>query len=148
MSRDIEQQLQRLQQQAAQLVQAGQYEQALDLAVQACNLAYAQYGENHPASILSLRALADMYQALGRYSEVEPLYRQAVDVLLQRVGKDDPILVDSMAALGETYEALGNYAMAEPLLRQAQLAMKARYPDPLCWGAFICQGDPGPLSGR
>lgn len=30
-------------------------------------------------------------------------------------------------------------------LRQAQLAMKAKYPDPFCWGAFICQGDQGPL---
>ena len=32
-------------------------------------------------------------------------------------------------------------------LRQAQLAVKARYPHPRYWGAFICQGDPGPLSG-
>jgi CHAT domain-containing protein len=31
-------------------------------------------------------------------------------------------------------------------LREAQLAMKARYPDPYYWGAFICQGDPSPLS--
>jgi CHAT domain-containing protein len=30
-------------------------------------------------------------------------------------------------------------------LRAAQLAMKAKYPDPFYWGAFICQGDPGPL---
>jgi CHAT domain-containing protein len=30
-------------------------------------------------------------------------------------------------------------------LRQAQLAMKAKYPDPFYWGAFICQGDPSPL---
>jgi CHAT domain-containing protein/tetratricopeptide (TPR) repeat protein/predicted RNA-binding Zn-ribbon protein involved in translation (DUF1610 family) len=30
-------------------------------------------------------------------------------------------------------------------LRQAQLALKARYPNPLFWGAFICQGDPAPL---
>src|SRR5262249_17314833 len=30
-------------------------------------------------------------------------------------------------------------------LRQAQLALKAQHPDPLYWGAFICQGDPGPL---
>ncbi len=30
-------------------------------------------------------------------------------------------------------------------LRQAQLALKAKYPDPFYWGAFICQGDPGPL---
>jgi len=31
-------------------------------------------------------------------------------------------------------------------LRQAQLAMKAKYPDPFYWGAFICEGEPGPLS--
>jgi CHAT domain-containing protein/tetratricopeptide (TPR) repeat protein len=31
-------------------------------------------------------------------------------------------------------------------LRKAQLAMKAKYPEPLYWGAFICQGDPGPLA--
>jgi CHAT domain-containing protein len=30
-------------------------------------------------------------------------------------------------------------------LRQAQLALKARYPHPFYWGAFICQGAPSPL---
>ena len=30
-------------------------------------------------------------------------------------------------------------------LRQAQLALKAKYPDPFYWGAFICQGDLSPL---
>ena len=32
-------------------------------------------------------------------------------------------------------------------LREAQLALKAWYPDPLYWGAFICKGEPGPLAG-
>jgi CHAT domain-containing protein len=31
-------------------------------------------------------------------------------------------------------------------LRQAQLTLKAKYSDPYYWGAFICQGDPSPLS--
>jgi CHAT domain-containing protein len=31
-------------------------------------------------------------------------------------------------------------------LRQAQLALKANYPDPFYWGAFICQG--APTDGR
>lgn len=39
---------------------------------------------------------------------------------------------------------LGGEGRAEAL-RNAQLAMKEKYPDPLYWGAFICQGDPSPL---
>ncbi|MFL5588394.1 MAG: tetratricopeptide repeat protein [Ktedonobacteraceae bacterium] len=31
-------------------------------------------------------------------------------------------------------------------LREAQLALKAKYPHPYYWGAFICQGDPRPLA--
>jgi CHAT domain-containing protein len=33
-------------------------------------------------------------------------------------------------------------------LRAAQLGLKAKYPDPYYWGAFICQGDPSPLGTR
>lgn len=29
-------------------------------------------------------------------------------------------------------------------LREAQLELRKRYPHPGDWGAFICQGDPGP----
>jgi CHAT domain-containing protein len=29
--------------------------------------------------------------------------------------------------------------------RGAQLALRTRRPDPYYWGAFICQGDPGPV---
>jgi tetratricopeptide (TPR) repeat protein len=39
---------------------------------------------------------------------------------------------------------LGGQSRAEAL-RNAQLAVKERYPDPLYWGAFICQGDPRPF---
>jgi len=33
-------------------------------------------------------------------------------------------------------------------LRNAQLTMKAKYPHPFFWGAFICQGNPGSLPPR
>jgi tetratricopeptide (TPR) repeat protein/CHAT domain-containing protein len=33
-------------------------------------------------------------------------------------------------------------------LREAQLTMKAKYPDPFYWGAFICQGDPHQLRAQ
>jgi CHAT domain-containing protein len=31
-------------------------------------------------------------------------------------------------------------------LRNSKLAIKEKKPDPIYWGAFICQGDPGPLT--
>jgi CHAT domain-containing protein len=30
-------------------------------------------------------------------------------------------------------------------LRDAQFAVRQKYPDPFYWGAFICQGNPGPF---
>ena len=33
-------------------------------------------------------------------------------------------------------------------LRAAQLAVKAKHPEPFYWSAFICQGNPGPLLRR
>jgi CHAT domain-containing protein len=39
---------------------------------------------------------------------------------------------------------LGGEPRAEAL-RQAQLTLKVKYPNPLYWGAFICQGEPGSL---
>jgi len=31
-------------------------------------------------------------------------------------------------------------------LREAQSAVRRRFADPLCWGGFVCIGDPGPLA--
>jgi len=33
-------------------------------------------------------------------------------------------------------------------LREAQLSMKKKYPNPYYWGAFICQGNPGPIMNK
>src|ERR1700682_681987 len=33
-------------------------------------------------------------------------------------------------------------------LRDAQLESKAKYQDPFYWAAFICEGNPAPLSAR
>jgi len=41
---------------------------------------------------------------------------------------------------------LGGQPRADAL-REAQLAMMEKHPEPLYWGAFICQGDPSRLSG-
>ena len=48
-------------------------------------------------------------------------------------------------ALADFYRRLLAGASRADALREAQLALRARYPHPYYWGAFICQGDPSPL---
>lgn len=43
------------------------------------------------------------------------------------------------------YELLVAGAPRAEALRRAQLEVRARWPEPLYWAAFVCQGDPGPL---
>jgi CHAT domain-containing protein/tetratricopeptide (TPR) repeat protein len=43
------------------------------------------------------------------------------------------------------YQRILNGQPRADALRDAQLALRRKYPDPFFWGAFICQGNPGPL---
>lgn len=43
------------------------------------------------------------------------------------------------------YDRILNGEARDEALREAQRALKKKYPDPLFWGAFICQGDTAPL---
>ena len=47
--------------------------------------------------------------------------------------------------MGLFYTALLAGQPRAKALRQAQIEIKRHYPNPLYWGAFICQGDPSPL---
>jgi CHAT domain-containing protein len=44
------------------------------------------------------------------------------------------------------YDRVLNGQGVADALRDAQLTMKEKYRDPYFWGAFICQGNPGPLT--
>jgi tetratricopeptide (TPR) repeat protein/CHAT domain-containing protein len=44
------------------------------------------------------------------------------------------------------YQQILSGAARGDALREAQLRLKEKHPEPLYWGAFICQGDPGPLA--
>jgi len=47
--------------------------------------------------------------------------------------------------MGEFYSRLLAGMRRADALREAQLILKAKYPAPFHWGAFISQGDPGAL---
>jgi CHAT domain-containing protein len=52
---------------------------------------------------------------------------------------------ETQELMAEFYRLLTAGEPRVAALRQAQLAVRVRHPSPLCWGAFICQGEPGRL---
>ncbi len=46
----------------------------------------------------------------------------------------------------EFYRRLIGGETVSEALRNAQLVLKKHYPDPFYWGAFVCQGDPSPMT--
>jgi CHAT domain-containing protein len=46
------------------------------------------------------------------------------------------------------YKKLSSGKGRAEALREAQLAIKEKYPNPYYWGAFICQGNPGPMLNK
>ena len=54
---------------------------------------------------------------------------------------------ETQELMEDFYQRLWEGQPRAEALREAQLDMKDKHPDePLYWGAFICQGDPGPLT--
>jgi tetratricopeptide (TPR) repeat protein len=95
-----------------------------------------------------------LYDEMGNYAAAEPLYRRSMEIRRATLGEGHPDYAMSLSNLGLLYHAMGKYAAAVPFLRQAveisratlgESPIRADYPNPYFWDAFICQGDPGPL---
>ena len=54
----------------------------------------------------------------------------------------------SRELMEDFYERILSGQPRADALRAAQMTLRAKNPDPFYWGAFICQGDPGPLGHR
>jgi CHAT domain-containing protein/tetratricopeptide (TPR) repeat protein len=51
----------------------------------------------------------------------------------------------TQALMSKFYQRIVKGFSRSEALKEAQLEIKAQNPDPFYWGAFICQGNPGPL---
>jgi CHAT domain-containing protein/tetratricopeptide (TPR) repeat protein len=105
--------------QAVQWYQQGQYAKAEPLLRQALDLRKEVLGPKHPAYASSLNNLALLYHHQGDYAKAEPLYRQALDLHKEVLGPKHPDYASSLNNLAALYKAQGDYAKAEPLYRQA-----------------------------
>jgi tetratricopeptide (TPR) repeat protein len=119
MSKDIQQQISKLNQQVVKLYQQGRYGEAIQSASHARDLSSQYLGEDHPSFATSLNNLALLYNSMGNYAQAEPLYRQALEIRRKTLGKDHPDFATSLNNFAGFYRSMGNYAQAEPLLKEA-----------------------------
>jgi CHAT domain-containing protein/Tfp pilus assembly protein PilF len=108
-----------LNQQVAQLYNAGRYAEATAIAERAASLAERQFGSDSPNVGTALSNLAALYRAQGRYSDAEPRMVRALAIAEKALGPDHPIVGTRLNNLGGLYRAQGRYVEAEPLYKRA-----------------------------
>ncbi len=148
-------------QQAADLYEAGDYEQALRLSQRALAIRAARLAPDHPAMVSSQRQLAALYRAVGQAEEAARLEEQLAavpsqpdnggDDAVDRSGEDNasessPQLAEAEALNQQVMELhdAGQYAEAIPLAEQALEIFEAQlgpdHPDvaaSLSWLALL-----------
>ena len=112
-------QITRWHQQIVQLYRQGHYTQALELALQAYELARQSLGEAHPEFATALDNLGLLYKTVGNYTAAEPLLLQALEIRRRTPGEDSPDFVTSLNNLAGLYSTLGRYGEAEQLYQRA-----------------------------
>src|SRR5262245_45569476 len=112
-------QLDQLNQEMVALHQLGQYQQALERAAQARELARQTLGETHPDYASCLNNLAELHETLGDFAAAEPLLQQALQIRRAALGENHPDYAQGLNNLAELYKAMGSYGAAEPLLQEA-----------------------------
>jgi non-specific serine/threonine protein kinase/serine/threonine-protein kinase len=85
----------------------------------------ASFGEEHPATLVSLHNLAAALEKLGRREEAEPMYRRVLEIERIRSGPDHPDILVTAHNLAFLCEKLGRYSEAEPLYLDT--LMRCRY---------------------
>src|SRR5206468_1061470 len=104
--------------QVEQLYAQGLFEQAVGIAVEACNLARQQLGNSDPYAT-SLNNLAMLYKEMGDYPAAEPIFQQSLEIRRRVLGENHPDYAASLNNLAVLYQDMGNYAAAEPLYQQS-----------------------------
>jgi len=122
-----------LQQQMAQLFEAGRHHEALVAGQRYLEAARARYGEHDVEYARATSRLGHAYYALGRYSEAEPLYARTVAILEKRRGPNHPDVGATLNDLASLYGRLGRYDEAQALYERCvaigEKAFGAQHPN-------------------
>ncbi|WP_052418737.1 CHAT domain-containing tetratricopeptide repeat protein [Methanolacinia paynteri] len=115
---NIERKIQELNEELFRLYDEGQYNKAVEIAIQVVKLSGECYGKDHPYYATSLNNLAGLYYSMGNYFAAEPLFRQEIEITRKTLGEEHPDYATSLNNLATLYCSLRNYSAAELLYRQ------------------------------
>ena len=109
----------RLNQQLAALVTRGQTAEALQTALQICDVIRRNLGEDDPLLASALWAVGDVHASASDLAAAETLYEEAVEAGTRAWGDEHPSLVSLLEKLARVKAALGKHGEALALHRRA-----------------------------
>lgn len=98
-----------------------------------------EWASQHQEELQQLWDSAQNMEALHKASGITLVLPAPSSGMFLRIAG---IATQNLAGFGRLLKAEG----CAEALRNAQFALKAQYPHPCYWGAFMCQGDPAPLT--
>ncbi len=111
------------------LADEGRYDDAVDVAKQAVEMAEHHFGPEHPNVAMGLNNLAEFYHDQALYAEARPLYERALEIREKALGPRHLKVATSLNNLALLYEHQGLYAKAKPLYERA-LKLREKFLDP------------------
>src|SRR5262245_19860143 len=106
-------------QEANRLAQEGRYPEAIDVTIEARDLALCHLGKGHPIFARSLSYLGTFLVEMNDLDAAEPLLRQAVELNRAVLGERHPDYANSLCDLAVLFRGKRAFDAAEPLLQQA-----------------------------
>jgi CHAT domain-containing protein/tetratricopeptide (TPR) repeat protein len=119
-----------LNKQVEELLQAGKQSDAILAAQRALSIAESRWGPEHPEVALELGILGHLYLDKRPNGEAELFFKRSLAILEKALGPDHSIVAGVVGSLALLYRVRGRYAEAEPLYkRELALMEKTLGPD-------------------
>ena len=107
-----------LNRQVKQLIEQGNYQEAIPIAERAVEVSRRARGLEQPETTDALNNLGLLFQKIGDYAKAEPLLQEALRIRQEVLGPEHPYTATSLNDLALLYQAMGEYVKAEPSFRK------------------------------
>ncbi len=101
------------------LKERGRYTEAEPLYEEALYIRKTVLGQDHSDTVVTMKALADLYQTQGRYADSEILCKEILRIRKKTLGDRHRTTAVALNNLGVLYSRQVRYKEAEPILQEA-----------------------------